>query len=172
MSCRACCVHFPPFFFLAVCVQVFADQLVEYTGTNIIDPPLEFQIGDDVNAEYPSWSAIAEDCGNSRLWGGMHFYVSGHSFVALQIARPLASKPEEFARVAVTVLAAGVRWRRCPRERTPVRTMIARRESKASLRNGTSYGNKNGPFWSYLLGFSGQTVQSSFVGIWRVTVGE
>lgn len=47
-----------------------------YTGNDIIDPPLEFPIGEDVVAEFSRWSEISDMCGDSRLWGGMHFYVS------------------------------------------------------------------------------------------------
>lgn len=136
---------FPAFFFFfsAPCVKVFADQLVEYTGTDIIDPPLVFPIGDTVVAEYSSWSAIAGDCGNSRLWGGMHFYVSGRSFVRSLADCPSTRKQTGLIRPCSWCgnrACKGVcsRSRRRPRERTPVRVIIARRESNASLRTVTT----------------------------------
>lgn len=60
-------------------MQLWAEQLERYTGSDTIDPPLEFSIADDVNATFSAWSEVSEVCGDSRLWGGMHFPVSGPS---------------------------------------------------------------------------------------------
>lgn len=65
-----------------ILAQVFAEQLILYTGTDVIDPPLIFPIGEDVTAEFSWWSEVYELCGSSRVWGGMHFYVSHlHRFI-------------------------------------------------------------------------------------------
>lgn len=92
--------------------QVFAEQVVDYTGTDIIDPPLVYPMSADLIHEFESWSQIAEDCSNSRLWGGMHFYVSETSF---------RGGPSGFAaghglRVEhdILLVSCGVLQRRCP----------------------------------------------------------
>ncbi|CAM9235018.1 unnamed protein product [Laminaria digitata] len=51
--------------------QVFAEQVVNFTGTDEISPPLMF-----ASFSFTSWSEISQVCGDSRVWGGMHFAVS------------------------------------------------------------------------------------------------
>ena len=34
---------------------------------------LKVFVGDNIRLEYDSWTAVAQACGQSRLWGGMHF---------------------------------------------------------------------------------------------------
>lgn len=53
--------------------QVFAEQVVNLIGTDEISPPLEF-----ANFTFTSWSEVSQVCGDSRVWGGMHFAVSIH----------------------------------------------------------------------------------------------
>lgn len=50
--------------------------MINFTGADVIDPPLVYPIGEDVTAEFNSWSEISDMCSASRLWGGLHFYVS------------------------------------------------------------------------------------------------
>lgn len=54
--------------------QVFAEQVAYSLGEDTIDPPLTFDVG-GVVLEFDSWSEIAKICGESRVWGGMHFAV-------------------------------------------------------------------------------------------------
>lgn len=61
---------------LSVEKQVWAEQIEVYTGKDDLDPPLEFAISDTVTVKFGSWSEMSEICGDSRLWGGMHFAVS------------------------------------------------------------------------------------------------
>ncbi|CAN0141131.1 unnamed protein product, partial [Discosporangium mesarthrocarpum] len=67
--------------------QVFAEVLQHSSGEDDISPPLQFTAATkgslrsepgitpatDVVFTYKKWSEIAEMCGQSRLWGGMHF---------------------------------------------------------------------------------------------------
>lgn len=50
--------------------------MIDFTGGDVMDPPLVYPIGTNVTAEFNSWSEVFDMCSNSRLWGGMHFYVS------------------------------------------------------------------------------------------------
>ncbi|CAM9482619.1 unnamed protein product [Ectocarpus fasciculatus] len=59
--------------------EAFARQIKNFFGTDEIDPPLQFPPGappagfTSAPLEFSSWSEIAEVCGDSRVWGGMHF---------------------------------------------------------------------------------------------------
>ena len=46
------------------------EQVQEYFGSDVISPPLELG-----PFKYASWSEISDACGDSRLWGGLHFKV-------------------------------------------------------------------------------------------------
>lgn len=59
--------------------QVFAEQMVDYTGSDTLDPPLVFPLTTNVTLELSSWSEVSDLCGNGRLWGGMHFPVRKNS---------------------------------------------------------------------------------------------
>ena len=52
-------------------LQVFAEQVVNFIGTDEISPPLEF-----ASFTFTSWAEVSKVCGDSRVWGGMHFAVS------------------------------------------------------------------------------------------------
>lgn len=57
--------------------QAFAAQVQHFLGTDVIEPALAFPPGfDEPPLEFSSWSEIAEVCGDSRKWGGMHFEAS------------------------------------------------------------------------------------------------
>lgn len=64
---------------------MFSDQMRTYTGHDSIEPPLEFPVSDTVTAEFGSWSEVAQICGESRVWGGMHFAVSVHMFALVGV---------------------------------------------------------------------------------------
>lgn len=51
--------------------QVFAEQLQLHFDSDGINPPLELG-----PFSFSSWSEISQVCGDSRVWGGMHFEVS------------------------------------------------------------------------------------------------
>lgn len=65
-----------------LCLQAFAAQVENFLGSDVIEPPLQFPPGppppgfDAPPLEFFSWSEIAQVCGDSRLWGGMHFEAS------------------------------------------------------------------------------------------------
>ncbi|CAM9200218.1 unnamed protein product, partial [Laminaria digitata] len=48
--------------------KVFAEQVVNFVGVDDINPPLDL-----ADFSFSSWSEISEVCGDSRVWGGMHF---------------------------------------------------------------------------------------------------
>ena len=52
-------------------IQVFAEQVELFLGSDEISPPLELG-----PFTFTSWSEISQVCGDSRVWGGMHFKVS------------------------------------------------------------------------------------------------
>ena len=54
-----------------ICLQVFAEQVVNYVGADDIVPSLESS-----PFNFTSWSEVSQVCGDSRVWGGMHFEVS------------------------------------------------------------------------------------------------
>ena len=68
--------------FPLACPQVFARQVENFLGSDVIDPVLQFPPGtppdgfDAPPLEFDSWSEISEVCGDSRIWGGLHFAVS------------------------------------------------------------------------------------------------
>lgn len=51
--------------------KLYAEQVAMFLGADEIDPPLELDA-----FEFSSWSEISQVCGNSRVWGGLHFAVS------------------------------------------------------------------------------------------------
>ncbi|CAN0217950.1 unnamed protein product, partial [Scytosiphon promiscuus] len=59
--------------------EVFARQIKNFLGSDVIEPALEFPPGDPPPGfdapplQFSTWSEISEVCGNSRFWGGMHF---------------------------------------------------------------------------------------------------
>lgn len=54
------------------CQQVFTEQLIKFTGTDII--PGGVSLGQHLS--FDSWSEVSQICGDSRVWGGMHFEVT------------------------------------------------------------------------------------------------
>lgn len=52
-------------------IQVFAEQVQNFVGADEISPAIELG-----SFSYEAWSEISADCGDSRVWGGMHFEVS------------------------------------------------------------------------------------------------
>lgn len=58
--------------------QLYANTLEVWAGTDTIDPPLQFpppEFGGPV-LEFSAWSEVSKMCGDSRVWGGLHFEVS------------------------------------------------------------------------------------------------
>lgn len=49
---------------------MFADQVQEFFGSDEINPPVALG-----PFSFSSWSEVSQICGDSRVWGGMHFKV-------------------------------------------------------------------------------------------------
>eukprot|EP00904_Undaria_pinnatifida_P002795 jgi/Undpi1/12516/HiC_scaffold_6.g02185.m1 len=84
--------------------QVFAEQVQDQLGSDEIDPPLELG-----PFKYGSWSEISQVCGDSRVWGGMHFKdavpagadLCGGGDMAVSIARSVDRLIEGDERAAI-----------------------------------------------------------------------
>ncbi|CAM9870915.1 unnamed protein product [Ectocarpus fasciculatus] len=58
--------------------EAFAQQVGNFFGDDTIDPALQFPPGPlppgfNASLEFDSWSEVSQVCGDSRVWGGMHF---------------------------------------------------------------------------------------------------
>ncbi|CAN0483832.1 unnamed protein product, partial [Ectocarpus sp. 12 AP-2014] len=56
----------------------FARQIENFLGDDKIEPALQFPPGPppaslNASLEFTSWSEISQVCGDSRVWGGIHF---------------------------------------------------------------------------------------------------
>ncbi len=56
--------------------QAFAQALIHFTGQDAIDPPIVFPAPTAPVVTFSSWSEMSHMCGDSRVWGGLHFEVS------------------------------------------------------------------------------------------------
>ena len=72
--------------------QAFAQQVGNFFGDDTIDPALQFPPGPlppgfNASLEFDSWSEVSQVCGDSRVWGGMHFAVSSITFFLIVIQK-------------------------------------------------------------------------------------
>lgn len=73
-------------------LQVFAEQVEFFVSSDEIVPDLQLN-----DFSFSSWSEISQVCGDSRVWGGMHFQVSpAHHGVTSTVHRWTVYPPAPF----------------------------------------------------------------------------